>query len=101
MKYKETNIEIHAGDYIRYTFKNELGKLIRVADDNRVFAWFHTGDTASGITTDFFTLVLQDSVAKAMSEEDIIAYFNEDTFSNNYAIKEIVEKKIERIKQRK
>lgn len=93
MKYKNTNRNVQSGDYICYTLKNEIGKIKRVADDNRVFAWFHTGDTASGIDTDHFTFVLEDMAAKAMPEDELIDYLKECEFSNAYAIEGIIEKR--------
>lgn len=92
MNYENSELEVHAGDYIVYTYKNELGKIKRLAEGNRVFAWFHTGDTASGIDTFHFTLILSDTVAKAMPEEELLAYLKGHGFSNAYAIEAIVDK---------
>ena len=83
---------MNVGDYICYKLKNELGKIKRVQDDNLVFAWFHTGDTAARISKDMFDVVLTNTSAKCVSQETLIQILREKGFSNDYAIEEIVKK---------
>ncbi len=85
-------MDIKPGDYICYTNKKELGKVKRIAGSVSVFAWFHTGDTASCISSNNFTLVLTDKLAKEMGEKKVVEYLRLENFSNDYAIEEIVRK---------
>lgn len=92
-KNKMENInKVQAGDYICYQNKNELGKVKRIRDERCVFAWFHTGDTASCINKELFTVVLPASVAKNMSLDMVVATLKRNNFWNDYAIEEIVKK---------
>ena len=81
----------HSGDYIRYEMKNELGKVKRIAGENDVFAWFHTGDTAARISSNLFTVILSCEKAEKMSKEELVSYLNRYDFSNAYAIEGIIE----------
>lgn len=62
-------MEVQAGNFICYFYSNELGK-IKSADGNRVFAWFHVGNTASGIDAVHFTFVLSDTEAKQIERKN-------------------------------
>ena len=48
----------HINQFILYKLKNEIGLVKRVKEDNSgVFAWFHTGDTASSISRDQYEFI--------------------------------------------
>lgn len=94
MNYKENSKTIHSGDYICYTLHYELGKIKRIPDDEGVFAWFHTGDTAASISPDLFECVLSATQAEEMTKEEIINHLKAFQFSNDYAVESIVMKSI-------
>lgn len=87
---KSENIKLHSGDYICYEIKNELGKVKRPAGSEDVFAWFHTGDTASRISKDMFRVVLSHEVAEKMSKDELVRFFRQFEFTNSYAIEGII-----------
>lgn len=93
LKYEK---DITPGDYICYLYKNELGRVKRLNPyvEKRVFAWFHTGDTAANIDYELFNVVLTNKEASKMSEKEIKDYLHAYEFSNDYAVDSLVERNI-------
>lgn len=90
-------MEYKAGDLVRYTLKNELGKIkcFNPYVPDTAFIWFHCGDTVAYTRLEIIELVLPVSWTKAVSHEELVNYLHTLNFSNDYAIEKIIEKKEE------
>lgn len=90
-------MQCKAGDLVRYTFKNELGKVktLNRYMPNYAFVWYHCGDTAACTRFDILELVLPKERTETMSREELLKYLHKQKFSNAYAIEKIIDKKEE------
>lgn len=90
-------MQFKAGDLVRYTFKNELGKVktLNKYMPNHAFVWYHCGDTASCTQFEIIELVLPKERVEEMSREELLEYLHKQKFSNDYAIEKIIDKKEE------